>query len=195
MKKILSLFLTFLKIGTFTFGGGYAMIPLIQHEMVEKKKWITGEEMIDIIAIAESTPGPLAVNTSTFVGYKVGKFWGSFFATLGVVLPSLIIFSAISIFFEDFLIYDYVIYAFKGIRACVAALILHAALKINKHVTKTAFSYIIIALALIASIVFNVKTTYIILFGLIAGVLSQMIITKIKCKTDSNNKEDKNDSI
>ncbi|HKM29835.1 MAG TPA: chromate transporter, partial [Bacilli bacterium] len=80
MKELLSLFLTFLKIGAFTFGGGYAMIPLIQHEMVEKKKWLTSEEMVDIIAIAESTPGVLAVNTATFVGYKIKKFWGSFFA-------------------------------------------------------------------------------------------------------------------
>ncbi|MDD4056952.1 MAG: chromate transporter [Bacilli bacterium] len=180
MKEILSLFITFLKIGAFTFGGGYAMIPLIQHEMVEKKKWLTNEEMVDIIAIAESTPGVLAVNTATFVGYKIGKFWGSFFATLGVILPSMIIITIISVFFEDFLKYEYVIYAFKGIRACVAALILHAALRIAKHFPKTAFSYILVVVALVASIILQIRTTYIILFGLAIGIVSQMIVAKIK---------------
>lgn len=182
MKKILSLFLTFLKIGAFTFGGGYAMIPLIQHEMAEKKKWITNEEMVDIIAIAESTPGVLAVNCATFVGYKTAKFWGSFFATLGVILPSMIIITVIAVFFEDFLQYEYVIYAFKGIRACVAALILHAALGIMKYFPKTAFSYILIAIALIASIILQIRTVYIIAFGLIIGVISQLILAKIKEK-------------
>ncbi|HNZ77940.1 MAG TPA: chromate transporter [Bacilli bacterium] len=189
MKEILTLFFTFLKIGAFTFGGGYAMIPLIQHEMVEKKKWITNEEMMDIIAIAESTPGVLAVNSATFVGYKIRKFWGSFFATLGVILPSMIIITIIAIFFEDFLQYEYVIYAFRGIRACVAALIFHAALRIAKHFPKTAFSYILIAVALVASIILQIKTTYIIIFGLVIGIVSQMIILKIKEKKST--KEEK----
>lgn len=189
MKEIFSLFVTFLKIGAFTFGGGYAMIPLIQHEMVEKKKWLTSEEMVDIIAIAESTPGVLAVNTATFVGYKIKKFWGGFFATLGVILPSLIIIIAISLFFEDFLKNQYVIYAFKGIRACVAALILHAALRIAKHFPKTAFSYLLVALALVASIILHIRTTYIIIFGLVIGVVSQMIIAKINQKKQMTEEE------
>ena len=89
------LFCTFFKIGAFTFGGGYAMISIIQKEAVEKKKWVSDEDILDVVAIAESTPGPIAINSSTFIGYKVMGFWGSFFATLGTVLPSFIIISII----------------------------------------------------------------------------------------------------
>ena len=96
MNRNLSLFLTFMKIGTFTFGGGYAMIPLIQREVVEEKKWINESELMDMIAIAESTPGPIAINSATFVGHHVGGFWGAFCATVGVILPSFAIIAAIS---------------------------------------------------------------------------------------------------
>ena len=88
IKRILQLFLVFFKIGAFTFGGGYAMIPLIQKEVVENKKWITDDDILEIIAIAESTPGPIAINSATFVGYRTCGFWGAFFSTLGVILPS-----------------------------------------------------------------------------------------------------------
>lgn len=194
MKKILTLFLTFLKIGAFTFGGGYAMIPLIQNEMVEKKKWITNEEMMDIIAIAEATPGVLAVNSATFVGYKVGKFMGGLMATFGVVLPSLIIITIISIFFKDFLEYKYVSYAFMGIRAGVAVLILNAALKMSKHFPKTKTSYILLAIAIIASLIFDIKTIYIIIFGIAAGIITSAIITKVN-KTKEIKEGEPNDSI
>ena len=90
------LFITFFKIGFFTFGGGYAMIPLIERETAEKKKWVTDNDILDIIAVAESTPGPIAINSATFVGYKTAGFWGSFFSTLGVVLPSFTIIYIIS---------------------------------------------------------------------------------------------------
>lgn len=194
MKKNLTLFLTFLKIGAFTFGGGYAMIPLIQNEMVEKKKWITNEEMMDIIAIAEATPGVLAVNSATFVGYKVGKFMGSLIATLGVVLPSLIVITIISIFFKDFLEYKYVSYAFMGIRAGVAVLILNAALKMSKHFPKTKTSYILLAIAIIASLIFDIRTIYIIIFGIAAGIITSAIITKVN-KTKEIKEGEPNDSI
>lgn len=194
MKKILTLFLTFLKIGAFTFGGGYAMIPLIQNEMVEKKKWITNEEMMDIIAIAEATPGVLAVNSATFVGYKVGKFMGSLMATLGVVLPSLIVITIIAIFFKDFLEYKYVSYAFMGIRAGVAVLILNAALKMSKHFPKTKTSYILLAIAIIASLIFDIKTIYIIIFGIAAGIITSAIFTKVN-KTKEIKEGETNDSI
>ena len=108
MKKILSLFAAFFKIGLFTFGGGYAMVAVIERDLVEKKKWISSEEFSDVIAIAESTPGPLAINSATYIGYKVGGFLGSVFATLGVVLPSLAIIYVISLFFNEFLGLEYV---------------------------------------------------------------------------------------
>jgi len=183
-NKLLSLFLTFLKIGAFTFGGGYAMIPLIQNEMVEKKKWITEEDMINMFAIAESTPGVIAVNSATFVGYKVGKFWGSFLATLGVILPSLIIITVIAIFFEDFLEYDLARYAFTGIKAGVTVLILNAGFKLFKNAPKTSIGYLLIAIAFLLSLFVEFKylSLCLIIFGGLIGILSQMILRKEKSK-------------
>ena len=128
LRKILTLFLTFFKIGAFTFGGGYAMIPLIQKEVVENKKWITDDDILEIIAIAESTPGPIAINSATFVGYRVCGFWGAFFSTLGVVLPSFVIILIISFILNEFQNIKAVQYAFEGIRAGVLALLVKALL-------------------------------------------------------------------
>ena len=132
LKKILELFLCFLKIGAFTFGGGYAMVSLVQRDMVEKKKWLTDREMVDVIAIAESTPGVIALNTATYVGAKIAGFWGSLFASIGAMLPSVIIILAIYPVIQLFGENQYVKWAFLGIRACVAALILNATYKISK---------------------------------------------------------------
>ena len=125
-KKIGQLFLTFLKIGAFTFGGGYAMIPLIQKETVETRKWITDDDILEIVAIAESTPGPIAVNSATFVGYRVAGFFGALAATCGVVLPSFIVISLISLVLSEFEHLKPVRYAFFGIRAGVLALLVKA---------------------------------------------------------------------
>ena len=102
IKVLISLFLTFFKIGLFTFGGGYAMIAVIERDIAEKKKWIEHEEFMDVIAIAESTPGPLAINSATYIGYKVGGVLGSLFATIGVALPSFVVIYVISLFFDAF---------------------------------------------------------------------------------------------
>ena len=118
-RKALGLFATFFKIGAFTFGGGYAMIPLIQREIVDKKQWATNEDLLDIIAIAESTPGPIAVNAATFIGSKIDGFFGALFATLGVVLPSFITIFAVSFAIAQFEHIKLVQYAFTGIRAAV----------------------------------------------------------------------------
>ena len=126
LKTLLSLFWSFFKIGAFTFGGGYAMISLIQREAVEVKKWITEDDILDIIAIAESTPGPIAINSSTFVGYKVMGFWGAFCATLGTVIPSFVVITVISFCLEQFRHLQAVNFAFNGIRVAVVALILKA---------------------------------------------------------------------
>ena len=99
---LLELFLTFLKIGAFTFGGGYAMLPLIQREIVEKRKWITNDDILEVVAIAESTPGPIAVNSATFVGYRTGGFSGALLATLGVVLPSFVIILIVAKCYDKF---------------------------------------------------------------------------------------------
>ena len=155
IKDYLSLFLTMLKIGLFTFGGGYAMIALIENEFVEKKKWIEKDEFLDIAAIAESTPGPIAINAATYIGYKNSGIIGSIIATLGICIPSFVIIYAISLFFDAFLSFTLVAYAFKGIQICVVYLILTAGLKMLKQMKKTPFNMIIISITLICMIVFS----------------------------------------
>ena len=128
-SRRLSLFLTFLKIGAFTFGGGYAMIALLEHELIEKKGWIGHDEFLDMAAIAESTPGPVAVNAATYVGFHVAGVSGAALATLAVCLPSFLIIFAISQFFDRFLALTTVGYAFRGIQVCVVYLIASAGWK------------------------------------------------------------------
>ena len=153
VKGYLSLFLTMLKIGLFTFGGGYAMIALLENEFVEKKKWLEKDEFLDVAAIAESTPGPIAINAATYIGYKNSGMIGSMIATLGICIPSFVIIYAISLFFDAFLSLTLVAYAFKGIQICVVYLILTAGLKMLKQMKKTAFNMIMISITLICMIV------------------------------------------
>ena len=155
VKGYISLFLTMLKIGLFTFGGGYAMIALLENEFVEKKKWLEKDEFLDVAAIAESTPGPIAINAATYIGYKNSGMIGSMIATLGICIPSFVIIYAISLFFDAFLSFTLVAYAFKGIQICVVYLILTAGLKMLKQMKKTAFNMIIISITLICMIVFS----------------------------------------
>lgn len=197
IKKILQVFLAFFKIGLFTFGGGYAMIAVIERELSEKRKWITHEEFLDVIALAESSPGPIAINSATFIGYKVCGFLGSLFATLGVVLPSFIIIFAISLFFEKFLALEYVGYAFRGIQACVAFLILSAGIKMFRSLKKTVFNVLLLSLTIIAMIVLeffapNFSTVYLILIGGLIGLCLYLVgYFKKKCvKSQSGNKDD-----
>ena len=155
IKDYLSLFLTMMKIGLFTFGGGYAMIALIENEFVEKKKWLDKDEFLDVAAIAESTPGPIAINAATYIGYKNSGIIGSMIATLGICIPSFVIIYAISLFFDAFLSFTLVAYAFKAIQICVVYLILTAGLKMLKQIKKTTFNVIIILITLICMIVFS----------------------------------------
>ncbi len=158
------------KIGLFTFGGGYAMISVIEREIVEKNPLLTHEEYLDVIAIAESSPGPIAINTATFVGYKIQKVLGSLFATLGVVLPSFIVIYIISFFFEKFLALEYVGYAFKGIQTCVAFIIASAGIKMLLKMQKNVFNYVMVGLTIAVFIALellavNFSTIFIILIG------------------------------
>ena len=150
MKKYLSLFLTMLKIGLFTFGGGYAMIALLENEFVEKKKYVEKDEFLDMVAIAESTPGPIAINAATYLGYKRLGLMGSLVATVGVIIPSFIIIFTISLFFDAFLSLTFVAYAFKGIQACVVYLILSAGIKLFKGLKKKTYNIIAFSLAVSA---------------------------------------------
>ena len=176
-KKIGALFLTFLKIGAFTFGGGYAMIPLIQKEAVTKRRWIEDKDILDIVAIAESTPGPIAINSATFVGFEVAGFWGAFASTFGVVLPSFLMIAAISLVLKEFQHMQAVQYAFNGIRAGVLALILKAFWSMYKQCPKKPLSYVIAAAAFVAAAFLKVDVLYIILGCAVAGLLSTAIVS------------------
>ncbi len=136
MQLICSLFITFLKIGAFTFGGGYAMIALLENEFVEKKKWLEKSEFLDMVAVAESTPGPVAINSATYIGYKIAGFAGAAMSTLAVCIPSFFVIYGISLFFDQFLSLRWVSCAFHGIQVCVVYLILTAGLKMLKSIDK-----------------------------------------------------------
>ena len=185
-KEYLSLFLTMLKIGLFTFGGGYAMIALLENEFVAKKKWIEKDEFLDVAAIAESTPGPIAINAATYIGYKNAGIIGSMIATLGICIPSFVIIYAISLFFDAFLSLTLVAYAFKGIQICVVYLIFSAGLRMLKQMKKTEFNIIIILITLICMVVlslFAVKFSTI-FYILISGVFGVVVyfLGKLKKK-------------
>ena len=176
MKNNCRLFLIMFKIGLFTFGGGYAMIPLIENEFVSKRKWIEHDEFVNMIAIAESSPGPIAINMSTYIGYKQGRFWGSLCSTIGVVLPSFIIISIISLVLDSFLENSIVASAFKGIQVCVVFLILMAGLKMFKKMEKTVFNYIAFFITMLCVILFslfsvNFSTIYYIIIGSFMAVI------------------------
>lgn len=184
MKKYLELFLSFFKTGLFTFGGGYAMISLLEVEFVERKKWIEHDEFMDVVVIAESTPGPIAINSATYIGYKVAGVGGSLLSTLGVCLPSFIIIYLISLFFDRFLAIEAVSAAFRGIQVAVVYLIFQAGLKMLRKMKKTPLSVALVAIAagaLITLTLFSVKfsTVFYILIGALVGVI-YYLITRIR---------------
>lgn len=183
MKKTRDLFWTFLKIGAFTFGGGYAMVALLEREFVEDKQWLSREEFLDMVAIAESTPGPVAVNSATYVGYKIEGAEGAEGAaasTLAVCLPSFVVIYLISLVFDRFLQLSAVASAFRGIQVCVIYLILSAGMKMLKSLSGTAFNRIIVAGVVAAMVGCSVAAVsfsslyYILLCGA-AGVLLYLL--------------------
>ena len=174
-QNMISLFLIFMKIGLFTFGGGYAMIPLIQRETVNNKKWISDKDILDIVAFAESTPGPIAINAATFIGYRVGGFLGAMAATVGVVLPSFTIIAAISYVLAAFQNVVWIQYAFNGIRAGVLALIVKALWSMYKQSPKGVFSYLIMFGAFAVTAFLPVNVVFVILFCAAAGIVPTLI--------------------
>lgn len=184
-KQILILFLTFLKVGAFTFGGGYAMIPIIQKEVVEKRKWATNSDVLDILAISESTPGPISVNAATYIGFKVAGFWGSFFATLGLVIPSFAIILAISYFYKTFMSWHVVQAAFKGLSIGVIILLIMAILKLKNAVRHNVLSATLFILALAGMLTLNLFRITIPMVSLIfigTGLLVGLIVTILSKK-------------
>ena len=182
MKELLTIFLTFLKIGAFTFGGGYAMIPLIQREAVEKHHWVTDEDILDIVAIAESTPGPIAINAATFVGYRVKGFWGAVCATLGVVLPSFLIILVIFYVLQQFQELKAVQYAFRGIRAGVLVLMLKALCKMMKSNGKGKFPLLLMLLSFVLASFVKVNTILVILLCAFLGVAAMLLAERSEKK-------------
>ena len=156
MHILLDLFLTFARIGLFTFGGGYAMIAIIENLCVEQKKWITHEEMMDMTVIAESTPGPIAINCATYVGYKQRGVWGAILATLGIVLPSFAVICIIAQFLDGFLTYPLVAKAFAGIRVGVGVLIIDVGLTMVKKMQKKPQPRIIMGCCFAAMLLINI---------------------------------------
>ena len=198
MKKIKELFILFIsmfKIGLFTFGGGYAMISVFENEFVSKKKWLEHDEFMNILVIAESTPGPVAINMATYIGYKQNKIIGSIFSTLGMVLPSFTIIFIISLFFNNLLEIKYVAAAFKGIQACVIFLILQAGIKLFKKMEKNAFNIIVMSVTFVIVILFSLFNVNFssIFYILISGCLGLLVylIGYIKNKDKKENKEKK----
>lgn len=156
MNILLDLFLTFAKIGLFTFGGGYAMISMIENACVGKKQWITHEDMMNVTVIAESTPGPIAINCATFVGYRQKGFAGALFATLGIVLPSFVIIYLISMFLDNFLEITLIANAFKGIKIAVGILILDAGITMIKKMRKKLVPRVIMMCSFMAMLLINI---------------------------------------
>ena len=177
-KKLWKVFSTFFKIGAFTFGGGYAMIPLIQNEAVEKNKWITDDDILEIIAIAESTPGPIAINSATFVGYRAAGILGSVCATLGVVLPSFVIILLLSFVLRQFQELQAVRYAFAGIRAGVLALLMKALWTMYKKSPKGWPAYVVMAASFVLTAIFDINVILVIIGCAVFGLVTSMMLER-----------------
>lgn len=171
MKELLNLFMAFARIGAFTFGGGYAMLPMLQKEVVEKYHWATEDELMDYFAIGQCTPGIIAVNTATFVGYKTKGIAGGIFATLGMITPSIIIITLIAAFLKNFADLPVVKYAFNGVRACVCVLIFNAVSKLAKKSVIDKICLGICIVVLILSMFSPLSPALIVVLAGLAGVL------------------------
>ena len=176
MKEYLTLIATFFKIGIMTFGGGYAMLPMIQREVVEKHGWATEEEILDYYAIGQCTPGVIAVNTATFVGNKIKGIPGGFLATFGVVLPSLIIISIIAAVLSSFSDYAVVQHALAGIRVAVVVLVFYSVVKLHKSAVKNAFGWIIFVFCFLLSAILGLSPVYIVVASGVLGILAGQIV-------------------
>lgn len=175
-----TLFFTFFKIGLFTFGGGYAMIALLEEEFIQRRKWLDKDEFLDMTAIAESTPGPVAINSATYLGYKLAKVPGAATATVAVCLPSFLIIYAISLFFEQFTQLTVIANAFKGIQVCVIYLIFSAGVRMLKALDKSLFATGVFAAVMLVMVGLSlagvsVSSILLILLSGAAGVAAWLI--------------------
>lgn len=184
-NSLLHLFWTFFKIGATTFGGGYAMLPIIKHEVVERNGWIKDEEFVDVVAVAQSVPGAVAVNSAIFIGFKVRGYVGAFASMLGAVLPSFIVILLIAAFFVEFTNYKIVAAAFAGIRPAVVALITAAVIRLGKPVVMTKYNLLLVCIFLLLAAVFDVHPILLILAGAGVGLVRHYRQNKKASEGDS----------
>ena len=171
MKELLEMFVIFARIGGFTFGGGYAMLPMLEKEIVNNKHWATEEELMDYYAIGQCTPGIIAINTATFIGYKVKGIPGAIFATLGVIAPSLVIITVIAAFISNFIELEFVKSAFAGIRACVCILILNAVVKLAKKALVDKATVVLFLIILALSLFTDISPAILVVIAGAAGII------------------------
>ena len=175
MRMLWELFITFAKVGVMTFGGGYAMLPILQREVVEGKGWASDEELTDYFAIGQCTPGIIAVNTATFIGQKQAGFWGGIMATLGVVFPSIVIITLLAGVIDAFSHLMWVQHAFGGIRVCVCVLIFNAVVKLWKSAVKDKWAFGIFAVVLVGSLLLDLSPVVYVLFAAVAGIVIKVL--------------------
>ena len=175
MKELLELYLAFFRVGLLTFGGGYAMLPMLQREVVDKHHWVTQEDVLDCYAIGQCTPGVIAVNTATFVGYRQKGTLGGLISTLGVITPSVIIITLIALLLRGFASNYYVIHAFAGIRIAVAVLSLMAVIKLYQSGVKGAVGNALMALSFLLRILFSVSPVILVLAAVALGVILEWV--------------------
>lgn len=171
MKLNLELYLTFFRIGLFTFGGGYAMIPLIEREMVDRKKWVKESDIVDVFALSQTMPGAIAINSATLIGYRMGGMKASLAAMLGVITPSIVILTLIALFFNQYLDQPIIKAAFIGIRSGIVALVIKAGIRIAKSAVKDRLTLVICVVAVISIVIFDVNAIFLIIGGASIGML------------------------
>ncbi|MBQ6392378.1 MAG: chromate transporter [Eubacterium sp.] len=184
MRELWTLFITFARIGGFTFGGGYAMLPMLQKEVVENRHWATEEELMDYYAVGQCTPGIIAVNTATFVGYKKKGIIGGIAATLGVVAPSLVIIMIITAFIKNFAQLEMVQHALAGVRVCVVVLVFDAVFKLAKKSLVDAAAFLIFFLVMALSFFTDVPTYMLVIAAGLAGIIIKVVLEKKKANEE-----------
>ncbi len=200
IRRAFSMLLIMMKIGLFTFGGGHAMIALLEDEFVSRRKWLEAKEFTDMVAIAESTPGPIAINCATFLGYKRAGVLGSLLATIGVCIPSFVIIYVITLFIKQFLAIELVAKAFLGMRVAVSILILSAGVRMFKKEEKTVFAYLLFGLSLAFALAVSLTSldfpsVFMILIGGVVGIAFYIVARYIKKdKKENSDSEEKEDN-
>ena len=170
IKNLFQLYWSFFKIGGLTFGGGLSMLPMLERELVQRRKWVTEEEILDFYAIGQCTPGIIAVNTATFVGYKKEKILGGIFATLGMISPSIIVISLVAAFFEMFLSNKWFAHALMGVRSVVCAMLINTIISLGKKCLKNAYSWIICVIILALGFFTKIPTVVLVLMAAAVGI-------------------------